>query len=305
MAQSAIRTTVAKYKTILQNEGKWIRPRFKKPVAELVWNRDYSLSSRFSLGTIKGRIKVAFYTSGTEKCFRESARFGTATLLTRHGKWYLHIPVTLDVHDFHLETLSNLDEANVVGVDLGMNHLAVSYDSAGRTTFYHGRSVKQKRAHYKQLRKQLQHRQTSSARRRLKAIGQRENRWMCDVNHCVSKALVASQPQGALFVLEDLTGIRAATEKVRLHDRYTQVSWAFFDLRSKIKYKASLYSCLSMVIPPQYTSQACPCCGCICATNRDKRNHRFACKACGYRSNDDRVAAMNIRYKGIEYLETA
>ena len=301
MAQSSIRAAVAKYKAILKSEGKWIQPTFKKPVCELVWNRDYSFSKgMLSLGTLSGRIKVGYFAAGVDKYLQNTARYGTATLLTRHGKWYLHIPVTLEVPD-----VTNSSMSNVVGVDLGINFHAVSFDSAGKVTFYHGRQAKRKRAHYHQLRKQLQHRQTSSARRRMRALGQRENRWMRDVNHCVSKALVESQPQGTLFVLEDLVGIRSVTEKVRLHDRYMLVSWAFYDLRSKIEYKAALYGSKAIAVPPQYTSQTCPCCGHVAARNRNKQKHRFVCKQCGYRSNDDRVAAMNLHRKGIEYLATA
>jgi len=54
------------------------------------------------------------------------------------------------------------------------------------------------------------------ARHRLKAIGQRENRWMQDVNHCISKALVENNPKHTLFVLEDLTesSIRYSYDRV-------------------------------------------------------------------------------------------
>ena len=45
-------------------------------------------------------------------------------------------------------------------------------------------------------------------------MGNRENRWMQDVNHCVSKALVKENPPKTLFVLEDLTNVRTATERV-------------------------------------------------------------------------------------------
>ena len=58
-------------------------------------------------------------------------------------------------------------------------------------------------------------RQTSSSRRRIKAIGGRENRWMQDINHQVSKALVKNNPKHTLFVLEDLSGIRNAAERVK------------------------------------------------------------------------------------------
>ena len=62
---------------------------------------------------------------------------------------------------------------------------------------------------------------------------------MQDANHCVSKALVNGNPPGTMFVLENLSGIRHTTEKVRKRDRYVTVSWSFFDLANKIRYKAN------------------------------------------------------------------
>ncbi len=125
---------------------------------------------------------------------------------------------------------------------------------------------------------------------------------MQDVNHCVSKALVLGNPIGTLFVLEDLTGIRAATERVRLKDRYVQVSWSYYDLEQKIVYKAHLHGSDVVKVDPHHTSQCCPKCGHVERGNRDKKKHRFHCKNCGYRSNDDRVAAMNLHRMGINYL---
>ena len=48
--------------------------------------------------------------------------------------------------------------------------------------------------------------------------------------------------------------------------------------------------------------KTCPKCGHVERSNRDKKNHRFTCRNCGYKSNDDRVGAMNLHRKGIEYL---
>ena len=72
--------------------------------------------------------------------------------------------------------VEDFDICHVVGVDLGVNFLATAYDSFGKTTFFNGRQIKDRRSRYKEIRRQLQHKQTASARRRLKAIGQRENR---------------------------------------------------------------------------------------------------------------------------------
>lgn len=300
MAQSVIKTVIARYRTILENQKEWIQPDFKHPEYDLVWNRDYSLQKdQFSVNTINGRLKLSFHAEGMEQYFDGSWKFGTAKLVAKHGKWFLHIPMSKDVPE-----LSGSNVCNVVGVDLGVNFLATAYGSDGKTTFYSGKAVKHKRAQYAKTRKELQQRKTASARHRLKAIGQRENRWMQDVNHQVSKALVETNPAGTLFVLEDLTGVRNATERVILKNRYVSVSWAFFDLRKKLEYKAQFYGSKVMTVSPKYTSQTCPKCGHTEKNNRKKEQHLFVCKNCGYSSNDDRIGAMNLYRKGIEYLST-
>ena len=299
MAQSVLKTVIARYKTILENQKEWIQPGFKKPQYDLVWNRDYSLSeNRFSVNTLNGRVKLSYFTEGMSKYFDHTIyKFGTARLTNKHGKYYLHIPVTFDVEESNIS-----DICNVVGIDRGINFVVATYDSKHKSGFVSGKAIKQRRASYSKLRKELQMRQTPSARRRLKAIGQRENRWMQDVNHCVSKALVESNPKHTLFVLEDLTGVRNATERVRTKNRYVSVSWAFYDLEQKLIYKAKQNQSSVIKVDPRYTSQCCPLCGHTEKANRNKKIHLFACKNCGYKSNDDRIGAMNLYRMGISYL---
>lgn len=300
MAQSVMITVIAKYKTILKNQKEWIKPVFRKPRIDLVWNRDYSLvnnRSRFSVNTLTGRIKCEFYDKGFESYFDVANKFGTAKLVCKHNKFFLHIPIT-----YEIDMLDTKDVSNVVGIDRGVRFLATSYDSSGKTVFYSGSEVKQKRGHYKALRKELQQVKTSSSRRRLKAIGQRENRYVQDINHCISKALVENNPKGTLFVLEDLSGIKSATEKVRVKDRYVMVSWSYYDLEQKLMYKALKNHQLVIKVDPRYTSQTCPKCGHTERGNRSKKLHRFCCKNCGYQSNDDRIGGMNLHRMGIDYL---
>ncbi len=300
MAQSVIKTVIARYKSVLANGHPWTRVRFTQPALDLVWNRDYFLKGeRFSLNTLAGRVRIPFARKGMERFFDGTWQFGTAQVVHRHGRWFLHVPMTQDVSAIDLA-----DIPQVVGLDFGINFLITAYDSQGRTTFFPGRAVKARRAHFTQLRQTLQRRQTPSARRRLKRIGQRENRWMTDVNHQVSKALVVRYGVKTLFVLEDLKGIRGATERVRRRDRYTSVSWAFYQLRQMIEYKAALQQARTVAVDPHYTSQTCPQCGQVARGNRDKRRHRFACQQCHYRSNDDRIGAMNLHRQGIEYRVT-
>ena len=91
-------------------------------------------------------------------------------------------------------------------------------------------------------------------------------------------------------------------ERVRRKDRYVSVSWSFYDLEQKLKYKAALNESLVMNVDPRYTSQTCPVCGHTEKANRDKMKHIFCCKSCGYTSNDDRIGAMNLYRMGINYL---
>ena len=299
MAQSVFKTVIARYKTILENQNEWIKPSFKKPQYDLVWNRDYSLTQNcFSVNTLNGRVKLPYFAEGMSKYFNHSIyRFGTAKLVNKRGKYYLYIPVTYEVEESNIS-----DICNVVGIDRGINFVVATYDSKHKSGFVSGKAIKQKRANYSRLRKELQMRHTPSSRRRLKAIGQRENRWMQDINHQVSKALATGNPKHTLFVLEDLTGIRNVTERVKTKKRYVSVSWSFYDLEQKLIYKAKQNQSSVIKVDPRYTSQCCPACGHTEKSNRNKKIHLFTCKNCGYTSNDDRIGAMNLYRMGINYL---
>ena len=299
MAQSVCKTVIARYKTILENQNEWIKPSFKKPQYDLVWNRDYSLTQNcFSVNTLNGRVKLPYFAEGMSKYFNHSIyRFGTAKLVNKRGKYYLYIPVTYEVEESNIS-----DICNVVGIDRGINFVVATYDSKHKSGFVSGKAIKQKRANYSRLRKELQMRHTPSSRRRLKAIGQRENRWMQDINHQVSKALATGNPKHTLFVLEDLTGIRNVTERVKTKNRYVSVSWSFYDLEQKLIYKAKQNQSSVIKVDPRYTSQCCPACGHTEKSNRNKKIHLFTCKNCGYTSNDDRIGAMNLYRMGINYL---
>ena len=210
LAQSSIKTTIAKYKTVKQQlfqkpykykdendnwqyisktlEWLWKPVFFKRPQADLVRNRDYSFVNKgqaLSINTLNKRTKCTFESKHFAEYLDGSYELGTAKLVKLKGLWYLHIPVTKAVEDFQKENVRH-----VVGIDRGLRFLAVSYDEQGKTEFVSGRKIATKRYKFQVLRKQLQSKGTKSAKRRLKAISGRENRWMTDVNHQISKTLV-------------------------------------------------------------------------------------------------------------------
>lgn len=325
ITQSVIRTVISRYKTVQtkmkstpytfrdKNTGaryserrtiEWLQKpiAFNQPVAVLLRNRDYSVKKeqRYSIATLTGRETVPYIVSDSayfNKFTDGSWAFGAAELIERHNKWYLHIAVSKEVVEFDKSSVQH-----VVGIDRGLRQLVTSYDEQGKTHFFTGQDVMKTRRKFKRLRQQLQSKNTKSSKKRSSNINQRENRWMSDVNHQISKALVDYYGSNTLFVLEDLTNVRFATEKHAKSRRYEAVSWAFYDLEQKLSYKATEASSLVIKVARQYTSQRCPKCGTINKESRLHVTHEYCCQNCNYRSNDDRVAAMNIQHLGTEYI---
>ena len=276
---------------------------FKVSECDLVRRHDYSLlKDVFSIyahtpnqkSNSRNRIKMAYEHKFVDSFLCDPKyKLGTAKLKQIGNKFYLFVPITEKIEPFKKEVTNN-----IVGIDRGIRFIATSYDSEGNTTFFHGGKVIARRIHFKNKRAELQRKGTPSARRRIKAMGHRENRWMRDVNHCVSKALVNKHPANTLFVLEDLTNVRKSTQRVKKERKYTQVSWSYYDFEMKLKYKALIKGNYVINVPANYTSQRCPVCGHVQDTNRDKEKHCFCCRKCGYRSNDDRIGAMNLFLMG-------
>lgn len=87
---------------------------FKSPEYDLVWNRDYSLvKGLFSVNTLVGRVKVPFKPDAMEQYFDGSWKFGTAKLVFKHDKFFLHIPATKEIDESLVQ-----DVKNVVGLIL-------------------------------------------------------------------------------------------------------------------------------------------------------------------------------------------
>lgn len=317
VTQSVFRAVDAKYKQVedklkqkkkltgTQRQGHlYSKPVvFKVPECDLVRGNDYSLlKDGFSLyiytsgqkSRSRNRIKIAYEHRYVDTFLNNPKyKLGTATLKRIGNKFYLFVPITEKVTPFRRYEIQN-----IIGIDRGIRFIATSYDSRGKTSFYKGDKTVSRRIHFKNKRAELQRKGTPSARRRLKSIGRRENRWMRDVNHCVSKTLVNKYPEKTLFVIEDLTGIQKSTKRVKKKRRYVQVSWAYYDFEKKLMYKALRNGSLVIKMPAKYTSQRCPVCGHVQKSNRDHERHKFCCYKCRYRSNDDRIGAMNLFLMG-------
>ena len=282
-------------------EWLWKPVFFSRPQADLVRNRDYSFvddGQILSINTLGKRTKCTFEGEHFAEYLDGTYDLGTAKLVELKGLWYLHIPVTKVVEDFRKENVRH-----VVGIDRGLRFLTVSYDEQGKTEFISGRKIATKRHKFQEVRRQLQSKGTKSAKRKLKAISGRENRWMSDVNHQISKTLVQKYGNDTLFVLEDLTGVSFEESNLSrtAKQNYDLRSWAFYQLEQFLTYKAHENRSEVLKVSARYTSQRCPKCGTIHKENRNHHKHLYRCQ-CGYRSNDDRIGAMNIQLLGTMWI---
>lgn len=327
---SALKTVTARYKTIQEqlkkkpfkycdDNGKtqyinrtldWLMKPvvFRRPQADLVRNRDYSFvvdkktgECLLSLNTLNDRIRVSYdLPKNFQKYFDGTWSFGTGKIVSLKGNWYFHIPMTKDASEF------DPDEAvHVVGIDRGLRFIASTYDEKGKVDFINGKVIMRKRDKFAKVRAELQSKGTKSAKRKLKELSGRENRWMTDVNHRISKTLVQKYGSNTLFVVEDLTGVSFSEESLfsrSSKQRQSLRTWTFYQLEQFLTYKANAVGSCVIKVAPDYTSQRCPKCGRIHKENRHHDTHEYICDRCGYRSNDDRIGAMNIQFLGTMYI---
>lgn len=277
----------------------WKAIEFRVPQCDQVAVRDWSMQSdgRISLNTLEKRFKAPYSDKGYEKY--RGMHFGTGKLVIRKGRAYLYTSASIEVPDVSIERIA--EDARVKAVDLGQRFNAVSYDGSD-TEFHRGGELKNRRVHESELRRGIQKCNTKSAKRRIRRRSQRENRYVENEMHVLSKTLLADMKCGEVLVLEDLTGIRM-TSTVKKGDRYYRYSWPYNSLRQKIEYKAKLKGVAVLFVPPQYTSITCPRCRNVAKYSRNRTVHEYLCTCCGYCGNDDRTAAINIRQRGLELLE--
>lgn len=266
-----------------------IKPEFRPDGAIIYDQRILSFRKleAISILTNSGRQIIPIRMGDYQKVRLDRIR-GQADLILRDGIFYLAVVV-------EVPEPSKFDAVGALGVDLGIVNLAT--DSDGET--FSGKQVDEVRERNAELRANLQSAGTKSAKRHLKKLSGRESRFHRDVNHVISKKIVAkAKDTGKAVALEDLGGIRTSTV-VRKAQRSRHHSWAFYQLRGFIEYKATLAGIPVILVNPRGTSHICPECGHNERANRPNRD-TFRCVQCGFSGNADHIAAINIAARAVE-----
>lgn len=235
-----------------------------------------------SVVTIRGRVKVNLSPSEYQRELLKNTILG-ARLILKKGMPSINIYVGCKVIQG--------DMCEPVGVDLGFKKLM----AASNGFEIKGGQLKARGIHFRALEAALRNKGTSSARRRLKRLSEKEGRWRRTLLHQSSRALVESLHHGDYIVLERLHGTKIRTRAKKNHrpserDRPSVMA----RLQGMIIYKCEEGGIPVVLVPPDHTSQRCPRCGTIDRYNR-RSQALFRCVACGYQDNADFVASINLR----------
>ncbi|MDH6285041.1 RNA-guided endonuclease InsQ/TnpB family protein [Prescottella agglutinans] len=259
----------------------------------LSWRVD---SSTVSIWTTAGRLKDVRFACAPWQRTLLADRRGESDLVFRDGAFYLYATVDQPAPE---PVVPAKDPVGWVGVDLGVVNLAVTTDDDPNDLDdrWSGGAVTRRRKKNLALRTVLQRVGTKSAKRKLKTRRRKEQRFATDINHQLSKKIVAqAQRTGRGIAIEDLSGVR---ERVRLaRKQRAQVhSWAYAQLRTHIEYKAEMAGVPVQVVDPRNTSRTCSQCG-HCEQGNRRTQSVFRCRECGWAAHADLNAARNIAVLG-------
>jgi IS605 OrfB family transposase len=290
-AQMAVRA-IAKAVECFQRD-KSVCPEFRPHGAICYDQRVLSFKglTTVSLWAMEGRLLIPFVCGAYQRERRGRIK-GQADLVYRKGKFYLLCTIELPEG-------SPVEPTDVLGVDLGIVNIAT--DSTGEV--FSGEAVQRNRRRRATARKQHQRRGSKRAKRKLKRVAGRQRRFQAKTNHEISKELVAkAKALGVGIAMEDLSGIRERVEPTvsrRFRRRFG--NWGFSQLASFVEYKAKLAGVPVYKVDPRNSSRTCSRCG-SCEKGNRPDQATFRCQQCGYSTNADLNAALNLRMRGLGCL---
>jgi putative transposase len=228
------------------------------------------------------------------------------TVSGKNGKWYISIQTRREVE------LPVTQATTAIGIDLGIARFATLSDGSYIAPL---NSFKSKEAKLAKYQRRMAHKQKFSNNwKKAKAKVQKIHTQMANARRdFLHKATTTISQNHAVVFVEDLqvrnmSKSAAGTaenhgknvaQKSGLNKAILDQGWGEF--RRQLDYKLAWNGGMLFAVPPQYTSQTCPCCGHVSQDNRQTQA-RFACVECDYENNADVVGAINVLERGHRLL---
>ena len=201
-----------------------------------------------------------------------------------------------------------IHQGTAVGIDMGIVRFATLSDG---TVLEPLNSFKRREPALKKAQRRLSRKKKFGKNwRKAKAKVQRLQTKIANARRdTLHKATSAISKNHAVIVIEDLqvrnmsasaagtveapgTNVRA---KSGLNKAILDQGWSSF--RQMLDYKTAWSGGHLIAVPAHHTSQTCPVCAHVAKENRRTQAH-FACVACGFEDNADRVGAINVLRRG-------
>ena len=244
-----------------------------------------------TLASVDGRQEVRFVIPPNFNRYAEWKACVSELVWDKKDRLFLHVVLDGEGKAF-VPTGFN------VGVDLGICRPAVMSTADGSFNRFLGkrewRAIEKRKYDYRRI---LEAKGTKPAKRRLKKLSGKVNRFRTDCDHVLSKQIVGSVPTGTTLVFENLKDIRdkCGRKKGKVQNRRIH-RWSFARLFEFVDYKARLAGIRVEKVDPRNTSRRCPRCGHVRKSNRRSQS-LFKCHACSYSLNADLVGARNVVLK--------
>lgn len=257
---------------------------FKKEFSSIRFNlRTFTFNPKteiVSISTLKGRVKIK---PNIQKYFLKYlvGKIKSATLGFSNGEIFGRFIC-------EIETPEKLEVNSVLGIDRGIIYPVVSSNNQ----FFNSKHLRRIKGKYQWLKSQLQSKGTKSAKRHLKRLSGKSQRFVRDVNHVLSKRIV-EMPFEA-FSFEKLQIRRQKKNGRKFNKRLG--NWSPKQLLTFVEYKAEALGKTIVFVNSAYTSQVCSSCGHKAKTNR--KGLSFKCLKCGFCLHSDLNASRNIAELG-------
>ena len=228
------------------------------------------------------------------------------TVSSSGSKWYISIQTQREVGQ-PVPTATT-----AIGIDLGIARFATFSDGSYLAPL---NSFKTQQAKLAKYQRRMAHKQKFSHNwKKAKAKVQKIHTQIANARRdFLHKASCQISQNHAMIVIEDLQVRnmsksakgnseqhgKQVKQKSGLNRSILDQGWAEF--RRQLEYKADWKGGFVMAVPPQYTSQTCPCCSHVSKDNRQTQA-KFECVECGFEENADLVGAINILARGHRVL---
>jgi putative transposase len=301
--QKALKDLDSAYKNFFAGRGKFPRKK-RKGVRDGFQEFD---ANCFKVDAVNGRIKLPKMDWMRYRNSREI--LGNAkniTISQTSGKWFASIQTEREVEQPIPASTS------AIGIDMGIANFAALSDGSFVAPL---NSFKKHEHRLKKYQRRMSRKiKLSKNWRKAKAKVQQVHTDIANARKdFVHKTTADISKNHAMVAVEDLQvrnmskSAKGNAEKAGknvaaksgLNKSILDQGW--FEFRRQLEYKLNWNGGMLVVVPAQYTSQTCPCCGHVCKENRQTQA-KFACVGCGYTNNADVVGAINVLARGHRVL---